>query len=181
MSGKALIAVVLGLFVIACGGGGTAGSAVTVVPGAAQATAGSAAQPTGVPQPTEAPVSVAKVGDRVELNGMAMTVIKAERKAQLAEFAKAKEGNEFIVAEVLIENVGDDKLSYNLFFFKARDSEGFEYTTALGMEQPLSAGDLAKGEKARGNVAFEVKKAAKDVVMEYKALGSSEGIRIALD
>lgn len=171
------IAVVLG----SCG---SSGSTVTVVPGAAATSApASGATSAPVAAATDVPATVAKVGDRVELNGMALTVVKAERKAQLGDFIKAKEGNEFIVTEILIENVSADKVSYNLLYFKAKDTDGFEYTTALGMDQPLSAGDLAKGEKARGNVAFEVKKAAKGLVMEYKPLvfGESEAIRVALE
>jgi hypothetical protein len=176
------------LLLLACGGTSTGGQ--TVVPAtsapAGQATA-APGQPTSAPAaaPTEAQVApaVAEVGDRVELNGMALTVVKVDHAAELGGIVKAKAGNEFIVTEVIIENVSAEKVNYNLLYFKARDGEGFEYTTALGMDQPLSAGDLAKGEKARGNVAFEVKKDAKGLILEYKPLtfGVSEAIKVALN
>jgi|SRR6187549_755854 len=186
-----IIAIVLGLFVIACGGSSTGGA--TVIPAtsapAAQATSGGgAAQPTSAPAdvPTvaaPAPV-VAKVGDKTELNGIALTVTKVSRAAELSQFQKAKDGNEFVIAEVVIENVDTDKAPYNPLYFKVKDSDGFEYNADFTAgEQSLKSGELAKGEKARGNVAFEVKKDAKGLVMEYKPLviGSSDAIKVALE
>jgi Domain of unknown function (DUF4352) len=178
------------LLLLACGG--TSSSGQTVVPatsgstGATQpASIGTSGptQPAAADTPAPAAPAVAKIGDRVELNGMALTVVKADHAAELGGIMKAKAGNEFIVTEVIIENTGSEKLSYNLLYFKARDSEGFEYSTALGMDQPLSAGELAKGEKARGNVAFEVKQGAKGLILEYKplTLGGSEAIKVALN
>lgn len=197
----AAVAIVLGLFVIACGGS-SSGSAVTVVPGTA-ATSAPAAQATDVPgiatvvnavkttlgpEPTDAAAAapaIAKVGDRVELNGMALTVTKVERATQLGQFNKADDGKEFVVAEVIIENVSaDNKVPYNPLYFTVKDGEGFEYNAQLvAGDQALKSGDLAKGEKARGNVAFEVKKDTKGLVMEYKPLvvGESEAIKVALD
>lgn len=175
------IAVVLGAFVIACGGSST-GSAVTVVPASTGAAPGATTAP--VAAATDVPAAVAKVGDRVELNGMALTVVKVDRAAELGQFNKAKDGNEFVVAEVLIENVSADKVNYNPLYFKAKDSEGFEVNAELiAGDQSLKSGDLTKGDKTRGNVAFEVKKDTKGLVMEFKPLvfGESESIKVALD
>lgn len=194
-----IIAVMLGLFVIACGTG-SSGSAVTVVPGAtsapaARATTGGASSATSAPAATDAPAAapteaaeaapaVAKVGDRVELNGMALTVVKVDRAAELGQFQKAKDGNEFVIAEIMIENVDKDKAPYNPLYFKAKDSEGFEVNAEIiAGEQSLKSGDLAKGEKVRGNVAFEVKKGTKGLVLQYKPLvfGQSDEIKVNLD
>lgn len=185
----ATIAVVLGLFVIACGTG-TTGGGVTVVPAtnapaASGATVGGTGQATNAPAATEAPAAVAKVGDRVELNGTALTIVKIDRKAAISDFQKAKDGNEFVIAEVVIENsASDSKIPYNPLYFKVKDADGFEYDAGFSAgDQSLKSGDLAKGEKARGNIAFEVKKATKGLVLEYKPLifGESEAIRVALD
>jgi|SRR6185436_17385356 len=194
MSRKAIgiAAIVLGLFVIACGGSSTGGA--TVIPAtsapAAQATSGgSAAQPTSAPAaaPTEVMVAaptVAKVGDRTELNGTALTVMKVSRAAELSKFQKAKDGNEFVIAEVVIENVDKDKAPYNPLYFKVKDSDGFEYNADFTAgDQSLKSGELAKGEKARGNIAFEVKKDAKGLVLEYRPLviGGDDAIKVALE
>lgn len=189
MSRKAIgiIAVVLGLFVIACGGTSTGGQ--TVIPAtsapAAQATS-APGQPTSAPaaEPTAAPATVAKVGDRVELNGTALTVVKVDRAAELGQFSKAKDGNEFVVAEVIIENVNADKVPYNPLYFKVKDAEGFEINAELlGSDRSLKSGELTKGEKTRGTVAFEVKKGTQGLVLEYKPIvfGSSDAIKVSLE
>lgn len=161
----ALIAVVLMLFVLACGG--TARSGTGVTPAAAPAAA------------------IGKVGERVEMNGIALTVVKTENKTELGQFSKAKAGNTFVVAEVLIENVSVDKVPYNPLYFKVKDGDGFEYTPEItGIDRALRSGDLAKGDKARGTVAFEVKETAKGLVLSYKPLvlfSSDEAIRVALN
>lgn len=186
------VAVMLALFVLACGGTSTSGGA-TVVPatsgsaGATQPSGSSSAAPTQpavADTPAPAAPAVAKVGDRTELNGTALTVTKVDRAAELGQFNKAKDGNEFVVAEVVIENTGADKIPYNPLYFKVKDADGFETDAELiAGDQSLKSGELAKGEKARGNVAFEVKKGTKGLVMEYKPLviGSSDAIKVALD
>ena len=155
------IAVVLGLFVLACGS--------TPTP-AANA-------------PTAAPTRVGAIGERVEQNGVALTVIKMEQKAEIDQFQKATTGNVFLVAEVLIENSGVAKAPYNPLYFTVKDGDGFEYNAALvAGDSSLKSGELAQGEKARGVVAFEVKQDAKGIVLSYKPLvfGADEAIRVAL-
>lgn len=170
------IAVVLMLFVLACGSGSGGGTSP-----ATSASGAAAAEPTAAP----AAAAPGKVGDRIEMNGIALTVVKTEKKDELSQIEKAKNGNTFIVVEVLIENVSVDKAPYNPFYFKVKDSDGFESTPALGAgDQPLRSGELPKGDKARGTVAFEVKKDAKALVLSYKPLvlfSGDEVIRVALD
>ncbi len=182
-------AIFLALLVIACGGSSAGATVVPATSGAAVATGSTQGGSAGPTQPavadTEVPAapSIAKVGDRTELDGTALTVMKIDRAAQLGQFQKAKEGNEFIIADVVVENTGGDKLPYNLLYFTVKDSDGFQYTPAIGADQPFASGELAKGEKARGNVAFEVKKAAKGLVLEYKplTLGGGDAIKVALE
>lgn len=167
----AFVSIILALFVLACGSGG---GATTVTPGAGA--------------PVAAPTAVAaaapgKIGDRIEQDGTALTVVKTEQKTELDQFQKAKEGNVYLLAEVLIENTGQDKAPYNPLYFKVKDSEGFEYPAALVVGgQTLQSGELSKGDKARGTVAFEVKTTAKDFTLEYKPLiiGGGDGIKVAL-
>ena len=170
----------LALLVLACGSTPSGSSGGTASGGAAAATSApaSAAPATA----TSAATGPGTIGDRIEANGMALTVVKMERADTLGQFLKAKDGNTFVVAEVLIENVSQDKIPYNLLYFKVKDSDGFEYTPAIGVDQPLNSGELTKGDKARGNVAFEVKKDAKGLVLTYKpiTLGNETPIQVAL-
>lgn len=118
--------------------------------------------------PTAAAAAPGKVGDKVQVGGTALTITKAERKAQIGDFQKASAGNTYVIVEVVVENVGTGKESYNPFFFKVKDSEGFEYQGTISTDaQALKSGELAAGEKARGSVVFEIKEASKGLVLTY--------------
>lgn len=169
--------IALAVLVLACG---STGSGQTIVP-AATVSSGAAATAASA---TEVPVAIAKVGDRIEQGGTALTVVSVDRKAEISDFQKAKAGNMFVLAEVLIENTGTDKIPYNLFYFKVKDSEGFEESATLYTgDSGFQSGELTAGEKARGIVAFEVKEAARGLVLSYKPLtfGADDPIRVALD
>lgn len=164
--------VALSLLVLACGS--TAGTGTTAP----------AATGVSVVAATDAPTGPAKVGERVEQNGTVLTVISVEKKAELSQLQKAKEGSVFVLIEVLIENAGTEKIPYNPLYFKVKDSEGFEYNaTIFGGDNGLKSGDLAVGDKARGVIAVEVKEAAKGLVLSYQPItfGADEPIRVALE
>lgn len=180
---------------LACGSGAsvptitspTAAGVVSPTSGAAPAAAAptAVAAPTSAPEPTAVPAAtVGKVGDRVELNGTALTVVKVSKADKIGTFQKAKAGNVFVLAEVVIENVDQDEIPYNPFYFKVKDADGFEYNAGISIaDQSLKSGKLAKGDKARGIVLFEVKEGAAGLVMEYKPIriGGGDAIKIALE
>lgn len=171
-----LISLLLAGLVLACGG---TQQQAQITSTAAPAANGATAVPSEAPAAT-----IAKVGDRVEANGVALTVVKVEKKEQISDFQKAEAGKTFVVVEVLIEGVSADAAPYNPLYFSVKDSEGFEENASLlAGDGSLKSGELAKGDKARGNVAFEVKTEAAGLVMEYKPLviGNVVPIRVALD
>ncbi len=115
--------------------------------------------PTSTPRPiaTVPPtVVVAKLGMRVELDGVALTALQVIS-VKPTDYDKPKAGNVFIAVEVVVENVGMDKLSSNPASFKVRDADGFIYDRAyISADPALKMIDLARGDKARGLVPFEV-------------------------
>lgn len=170
----------LAALVLACGSTAGTSGGQTIVPAATSAPAGA----TTAPAATSAAAQIAKVGDRVEQGGTALTVVSVEKKAEVSDFQKAKAGNTFVLAEVLIENTGTEKLAYNLLYFKVKDNDGFEESATIYTgDGGLSAGELAGGEKVRGIAAFEVKEAATGLVLSYKpiAIGADDPIRVSLD
>lgn len=177
--------VALALLILACGStAGTGGGATTGTATTAPAAPTTAAAATDAPAPTPAPTGPAKVGERVEQNGTALTVVSVEKKAELSQFQKAKDGNIFIVAEVLIENAGSDKIPYNPLYFKVKDADGFEYSATIYTgDNGLKSGDLAAGDKARGVIAVEVKEGAKGLILSYQPItfGAEDPIRVALE
>lgn len=140
------------------------------------------------PKPQATPVAtapVAKVGDRVESGGIALTVNGATRTDSASQFQKAKPGRIYVVADVTVESVTREKAPYNPLYFKVKDADGYEYTASLiSGDQGLKTGELNPGEKARGTVAFDVPGEAKGLVLSYQpivVLGGYQTIRIALE
>jgi hypothetical protein len=55
--------------------------------------------------------------------------------------------------------------------FKLKDSTGVEYIDAsVSLSKTLQSGDLTKGEKARGVIAFRVPKDATGLVLTYEPM-----------
>jgi Domain of unknown function (DUF4352) len=128
----------------------------------------------------------AKINDRAESGGVALTVVKATRQATIGNFQKADKDQTFLVAEVVIETTGSDEASYNPGFFRVKDSSGVEYDgiSAAGATNSLKYGKLPKGEKVRGTIAFNIPKDAKGLVLSYDPhlrMAGYKLIRVALE
>ncbi len=109
------------------------------------------------------------VGGAMQLSNATVTVVSVDLNFVSGnEFAQPKAGNRFIAVEILYENTGSDKISYNPFDWKLSDSSGFSYDQSFvgGKEPSLHSGDLQIGEKARGFVTFEVPQSASGLVLK---------------
>ncbi|MEM3460019.1 MAG: DUF4352 domain-containing protein [Candidatus Micrarchaeaceae archaeon] len=147
-------------------------------------------RPTDTPKPTETPrslptQSVGKVGQRMESAGIAITVNKVSKVKQVSEYIMPEAGKIYLVLDVLIENVSRiEETPYNPLYFMLKDQENFDYDVSLFAPEPsLKAGTLRKGDKARGNVAFEVPINSKGFIVRYEPLvlfGGYQPIRISL-
>lgn len=130
------------------------------------------------------PLPLGKLGERVQSGGMAVTLNSVELSSRIEDIWTPESGNIFVVVDVTVESVDRDDGPYNPLYFKAKDSEGFEYTASFAAPDPaLSAGSLAPGDRARGFVAFEVKQGADGVVMSFEPIvifGDYQTIRFAL-
>jgi hypothetical protein len=136
--------------------------------------------PTSPPKPA----TIAKVGERVESAGIALTVNGVRRADAINQFVKAKPGRTYLIVDVVLETTGREKAPYNPFYFKLKDSEGFEYTAGIGPDNSLKSGELAQGEKVRGAVAFDVPREAKALVLSYQPIvifGGYQTLRVQLD
>jgi hypothetical protein len=132
---------------------------------------------------TAAPLPVAAVGQRVASGGVVLTVNSVRKAPRAGVFAKAKEGRVLLVADVTVENAERDTAPYNPLYFKVKDAEGFEYGSFVGVDDGLKSGELPKGDKARGVVAFEVRTDAKGFVLSYQPIvlfGGYRTIRVGL-
>ena len=143
------------------------------------------APPTATLHPEPKPVALAKIGQRTESGGIALTVNGVQRNSNAGQFLRAKPGRTYVIADVTIESVTRDNAPYNPLYFKVKDSEGMEYDAGLfGPDNSLKSGELTKGDKSRGSVAFDVPSDAKGLVLSYQPIvifGGYQTIRIQLE
>lgn len=160
-------------------------AATTAITSAPVPTATPEPTATTVPTATPEPMAMAGVGDRVEEGGIALTVLDARREMQVSEFMTPAEGNVYLVIEALIENVSRDEAPYNLLYFSAKDSDGFQYSPSfVGASPAIQSGTLTQGDRARGFVTFEVREVATGVVVTYEPqvlFGSFEPLRVVVE
>ena len=131
------------------------------------------------------PATLARVGQRVERSGIALTVENTGKSKSLGRFDTADQNNIYLVVDVLLETTDRNETSYNPFYFKVKDSDGIEYSTHLtGSQGTLSSGTLYRGDKVRGKVVFKVRERAQGFVLTYAPivlLGGYDPIRVSLD
>jgi hypothetical protein len=147
-------------------------AAVATTPAASQA-----------PSQAPAPSGAYKVGDRVKLGDeeyFAVTQVDPAVKATGA--FKPAAGKKWVAALIQIEGINPDGATYNPFYFKARDGDGFEYNfSAFGKEPKLQSGnDLKPGAKVQGWVTFEVPAETKSLTLVYAAGFFADAVEVTL-
>jgi hypothetical protein len=147
--------------------------------------ASSAANSSTMTNTNETASQVGRIGDRIVSGGIALTILQVERTDRIGEFQEVEEGNQYLTAEVLIENIDRDEAPYNPLYFSVKDADGIEYTSDIyTAEGALQAGEIFKGDKVRGFVAFKMKENATELTLSYEPLvllGGYETIRVLLE
>lgn len=138
-----------------------------------------------IPSAGPSQVEPVNVRERTEAGGVALTVEKVDRRAKLGRYEKARPGHEFLVAEVVIETTSRDQAPYNVHYFSVKDANGFVHgpSATFALPEHLPSGTLARGEKVRGAVAFDVEQGAKGLVLRYQPAGypAIPSLAVALD
>jgi|GEM_PF-5186692 len=113
------------------------------------------AAPTAGPKP--------KLGQTTEVGAAKYTVNAIQDNLPGSEFSKPPAGKRWLAIDVTIEATGE--VSYNPYDFSLQDADAFVYEpTFVSGDAPapdLSSGDLARGDRVRGWVFFEVPATAK--------------------
>ena len=100
------------------------------------------------------------VGDIIAFDGKELTVEKVERNWNSGNaYLKPKDSKEYVKVSVKIENKSETEMNYNVFEFKAEDSNGAAESAdgqTYSLPDSLGSGDLVKGGKKSGSMIFEV-------------------------
>ncbi|KAB1187503.1 MULTISPECIES: DUF4352 domain-containing protein [Haloferax] len=101
-------------------------------------------------------------GDSVKFNETVVTVNGIETETSLGSFAKADEGNEFVIIDITTTNNTSEELNIStLLQMLLKDGEGYSYPMSITALSALDRGyeqgsPLASGETRRGKVPYEV-------------------------
>ncbi len=95
--------------------------------------------------------------ETVTFKGVDFTVTNVEKTIG-SEFDTAKDGHEYVIVTIKIENKSDAKISYNAFDWKMENSNGQELDetfTTVNSDTALNSGDLNAGGMVEGTLVFE--------------------------
>jgi len=126
------------------------------------------------------------VGETVESGGFALTVrgIYHEPDADLENIFDIGDDEQYIAADLVLENHSNDSFFYASSQFKLTDSADFEYVETLDYRQPaFGFGTMGPGERVRGNVSFVVPRSTSGLSLIFQP-GAGSGYRtiyISLD
>lgn len=146
------------------------------------------AEPTKAPEPTKKPEPTPEktefsMGEAVQLKDNVLTVSKVEKSAG-SDWDSPKDGMEYVIVHVTIENAGKDNISYNPFDFKIANSQG--QITDIGFitvntDSALESGELTPGGKVSGTLAFEQPKDDPKLQLQYQpSFWSDKTIKVNL-
>ncbi|MEG1345059.1 MAG: DUF4352 domain-containing protein [Bacilli bacterium] len=110
-----------------------------------------------------------KQNDVATYKNVDYSITKVERTIG-KEYFEAKDGKEYIVITIKIENKSDSKISYNGLDWKLEDSTGDENSYTLwggDNDLDLNSGDLNPNGIKTGTIAFEIPKDNKDLTLKY--------------
>ena len=126
-----------------------------------------------------------RVGERRESGGVAITVNTVSKTGRLGQFLIAGPGKTYLVVDITIETTTREIAPYNPLYFKLKDSDLIEYNSSLlSDDRGLKSGELPRGERVRGTVAFDVPAASKGFMIIYQPIvifGGYETIKIQLN
>lgn len=187
--GAVVVVVVLAAIGAASGGSGNtpAGSVATPTPETAATAGGETPATSEAPADTPAaatPAGAYKVGDRIKLDDEEyFAVVEVDPAYKGTDVFKPDADKLWVATLVEIEGINPNGASYNPFYFKVRDGEGFEYNfAAFGKEPQLqSSNDLKPGQKVKGWMTFEVPKTAEKLTLVYTPGFLGEPVEVALN
>ncbi|MDN4066677.1 DUF4352 domain-containing protein [Paenibacillus vini] len=118
------------------------------------------------------------IGDKIALGDNVLTVNGFARSQGDNEFDTPKEGHEYIIIDLTIENGGSENISYNPFDFSMQNSQGQILDGAFTLteqDKQLNSGELAPKGKVSGVIVFEQPKGDTGLQLIYQPNFWSDG------
>ena len=121
--------------------------------------------------PGESPQKAFNVGEAIEMGKMVLTINEVAS-PEGSEYSKPKEGNKFIVVDLTLENKASEAANVSsMLQMNVKDANGFQYSSSFAATQASGGnppdGEIAPGEKIKGQVGFEVPADAKGLLFSF--------------
>jgi len=132
------------------------------------------------PSPNPAPMPVSeytpagKIGDKVAAGDIAITV-NSKRVASTIGDSQAKDGWQFLILDITVENISPEKESYYTFHFFVQDERGYLFETHYA--GAFESGDLEPGGSYREELVFKVPQSSAAFELWY----SRHGVFVAIE
>ena len=149
---------VLALVIMACGSSANAGTSVGTS-GNSTTTSGSSTSNKHF-----------KVGDQVKVGDTFIVTVNSFKTNPGDDFFKPKSGNQFVVVDVTLKNVGSDEQNISsLLQFTLKDATGQKYDETIISSATPPDGKLAAGDTIKGQIAYEVAATQHDFTFAFEA------------
>ncbi|MDP9986644.1 hypothetical protein J2S98_001801 [Arthrobacter oryzae] len=147
---------------------------------AAPAAPAAAAPPSSAPAVPAAPVVGVPFSVKMRNGNVArITVVSAVRTDSVTTgaFATSPKNGTYLLLDVLWETESG-KTSSNPLYFSAKDASGRKADMSMFADNQLGSGEVLPGDKARGNVAFDIAPGAATVMISDPLLQEAARIQI---
>ena len=124
--------------------------------------------PTDTPQPTAAALVYHKIGDTVKAGTWTITInsVKTDPGGQ---YDSPKAGDTYLVIDVTAVNNDSKTDQFSSFIaFNLKDSTGQQYTQSFASIGTLPDGEVAPGDKVRGQIPFEIPQSQHSFTLSYQ-------------
>jgi len=115
-----------------------------------------------------------KIGDKVAAGDIAITV-NSKRVASTIGDSQAKDGWQFLILDITVENISPEKESYYTFHFFVQDERGYLFETHYA--GAFESGDLEPGGSYREELVFKVPQSSAAFELWY----SRHGVFVAIE
>lgn len=162
-----LIVVIIGIAAISSTGDSDTDTPAGTTPPAVSTTDPAAQTEATVEESTAAQDPYYHVGDVIEANGLAITIVSAEKWESSNQFLQPEEGYQYIRLSISAENTSSSDRYISSFEFTCYADGKKEDTYVMG-DEILDGGNLSSGRKTEGYLYFAVPVDAQSIEVEYE-------------
>lgn len=122
------------------------------------------------PTPPSSPTPTTTVLKRMEVDGVALSVLSVATTTKHGMWVPEGDGNVFLDVQVTFENLArEETYSVNTLYFSVKDSNGNAYGHVMlgGLDPDVPLTHLAKGQSVSGYVSFVVPQSASGFTLVY--------------